>query len=163
MTQERMSGEQDSVEEVLRLLAPAPSSLNVPRVMYLAGRASAMAARPRHPGQRRLIWPCLATVSLLLAGAFAAAWAFSPDREVVERVVFVEKKVSAPVSEEPIDVRLLPEALNGRWRDYAMIHELVVNQSLEGLPEPERRSLSDLGSRSWDPLHDPAVGASPEG
>lgn len=158
-----MNGEQDSVEEVLRLLAPVPSSLHVPRVMYLAGQASAMAARPRHPIQRRLIWPCLATVSLVLAGVFATAWAFSPDREVVERVVFVEKKVSTPVSDEPIDVRLLPEALNGRWRDYAMIRELVVNQGFEGLPEPQRRSLSDLGSRSWDSLHDPPVGASPEG
>lgn len=163
MSQERIDEELASVERIVRSLAPSTSSLDFPQVMYLAGRASAMAARARYRGRSGWIWPCVAVVSLLLAVMFATAWTFSGSREVVERVVYVEKKEPTAVSQEPIDVTPATLAPSNPWQQYARLRHFVLSQGIEGLPEPDLRPLSDLGSPPWAPFGDAALGAWPEG
>ena len=161
MSQEPIDENPVSVEEILRSVDPAASSLDLPRVMYLAGRASATAAARRPAGRTGWIWPAATAASLLLAAAFALAWTFSGDHEVVERIVverivYVEKEPPPPVAKEPIDVSPAPEPPNNPWHEYARHRQIVLSQGLEGLPEPDWRPISDPGSLPWDPVHEAA-------
>jgi len=152
-----------SVEEILRTVDPADSSLDLPQVMYRAGRASATAAARRRARRTGWIWPSATVASLLVAAMFALAWTSSGDHEVVERVVVVEKETPAPVPDEPIDVSSAPEPPYNPWLNYARDCRIVMSRGVEGLPELELRSIADPGSPPWDPVHEAALDARPEG
>lgn len=163
MSQERIDENLVSVEEILRSVDPTDSSLDLPQVMYRAGRASATAAAQRRARRIGWIWPSATVASLLLATVFAVAWTSSGDHEVVERVVLVEKEAPAPVPDEPIDVSSAPEPPYNPWLEYARDCRIVMSRGIDGLPEPDLRPIADPGSPLWDPVHEAELNAWPEG
>lgn len=162
MSQERIDKNLVSMEEILRSVDPADSSLDLPQVMYLAGQASATAAR-RQVRRTGWIWPSATVASLALAAVFGVAWTFSEDQEVVERIVYVEKETPAPVLENPMDVSPAPEPPNSPWLEYARDCQIVLSQGVEGLPEPDLRPIGDPGLPLWDPVNKATSDAWPEG
>ena len=68
MSEKRINEELSAVEAALVSLKPAASGVDRDRVMFLAGRMSAVANAPLHQKQKTpWLWPCVAAVSLLLA------------------------------------------------------------------------------------------------
>ncbi len=163
MSQERIDENQVSVEAILRSVDPADSSLDLPQVMYLAGRASATTAARRRARRAGWFWPSATVASLVLAAGFALAWTSSGDHEVVEPVVLVEREVPAPKPDEPIDVSSASERSYNPWLEYARDCQVVVSRGIEGLPEPDLRPIGDLGSPLWDPIPKARMDAWPEG
>ena len=68
MSEKRINEELSAVEAALASLKPAPSGVDRDRVMFLAGRMSAVTNAPLHQKQKTpWLWPCVTAVSLLLA------------------------------------------------------------------------------------------------
>ncbi len=78
------------IEAALRSLAPTRIGLDRDRVLYRAGRASAL-------GRLRPPWPAIAATLALVAGVEGAMLARPPSPRVVERIVVVREPAQAPI------------------------------------------------------------------
>ena len=166
-----MSTDLAEVEAVLRSMEPAASRVDFVRALYLAGRASATAvAAPASRRRGAWLWPCATAFSLLGAVLLAALWAASGNREVIERVVYVERDKPPTAAPQTIATRLPagnvvqaqpggPQATEPMetWEEYVKLREVVFARGIDGLPKLKWRSTPDRRQGGWDQFDDPAV------
>jgi len=147
MPQEPLNQNLDEVEAVLRSLEPAPCCLDHGALMYSAGRASAPTAAPltRPGGSRRpgWLWPCATAVSLVAAATFATLWAGAGRREVVDRIVYVERDKPRATVVQPATGARPTNGPQQAWREYARLRDIALTQGLEHLPEVHWRSVAN--------------------
>lgn len=139
-------------ERSLAALTPSPGLFNRDRLMYEAGRRSAL----NQP--RRRLWPAIAASLAVVAAGQAIALSRPPGPKVVERVVVVREPSARPEQPEaPVVIlsrRAEPET-RGRPRfedpagfSYLQLTRRVERFGLDGLPEPlpSARAGTDFAS-----------------
>jgi hypothetical protein len=68
MSEQRINEELSAIEAALESLKPAASGADRDRIMFLAGRMSAVTNAPLHQKHKTpWVWPCVTVVSLILA------------------------------------------------------------------------------------------------
>ena len=146
MSRERLDEEQAAVEAVLQSLDPAASSLELARVMYLAGRAS---ARPSGTTQRQLprgwFWPCTSAVLLVLCVALGCAWMLGGRPQVIERVQYVQRESPTTPGPPSVPATATADGAERTWRRYEQLRRLVAREGLDALPELDLRAAPWAG------------------
>jgi hypothetical protein len=132
MSERNEDPELTALASALRKLRPQSETLDQAVLMYRAGRASA----------RRWVWPALTMLSVGVALALGIAGWFRPAPTVVERTVYVAAPVPAAPQRKNANVDSpetpsLPEdATRGAWSSYVRLQEKVLEDGLDGLPQP---------------------------
>ena len=171
-----MNDEAADVEAILGSLDPAPSSLDFAEVIYRAGRASAGArATTRRRARAGWLWPCLAAASFIAAATFGTMWISSGEPEVVERIVYVERKLPSAAEEkdekegleekqeqhekerQPVRVAIAEEEPSKTWNEYLEFRRLVLTEGLNALPEVDPPPRIRVDPRPWNDSYDPAL------
>jgi hypothetical protein len=149
MSQERIDEDLTAVEAILRGLDPAASSLDLPQVMYLAGRASA-----RRRGAAGWFWPCTSAALLVLAVTFATAWMSSSQPEVIRQIVYVQRKAPSAVVAEPVEAAPAPDESKRAWEQYREVRRIMLTGGLDALPETDWAPPVEIRSPPWDDPYD---------
>lgn len=139
MSEKRLNDELAAIEAALGSLTPVPSGVSRNRLMYLAGRASALR---RSRSAAAWLWPCAMTASLLVAATFGTLWATGGRPEVVERVVCVSaESVSAAFDFPPVAASSPSPWANRR------LCQLVLEKGINALPQPNIGSAPNTPAR----------------
>ena len=151
MSEKRINEELAAVETALATLKPAASGVDRDRVMFLAGRVSAVTqAKPRQRRKADWLWPCATVVSLLLAiassGMLFLHGAVGGEKQVV--YIKVEKSKTSNSISQPLwyeDTQKAsrevkkprPRPSSGRGNmpmDYLSLSMLIAEKGVEALP-----------------------------
>jgi hypothetical protein len=142
------------IEATLGSLTPASSSIARDRLMYLAGRASVTVQPKYRPLHSRSaiawLWPCVTTVSLLVAAAFATLWASnlpSPgtDRRLVGRGAGGEGGRTLPIDLADNQQLRFLQGENGE--NTARVVDVADSPHHNSLPAEERTKTLFLNNR----------------
>jgi hypothetical protein len=151
MSEKRINEELSAVEAALASLKPAASGADRDRVMFLAGRMSAVANTPLHQKQKTSwLWPCVTAVSLLLAIASSGTLFIrgtATDKKEASyaksNTIQTAENIPQPLwyehvqKETPVVKR--PRPSSGRdsmSMDYLSLNKLIVEKGVESLPGP---------------------------
>jgi hypothetical protein len=151
MSEKRINEELAAIESALASLKPAASGVDRDRVMFLAGRMSAVTNAPLHQKQKTSwLWPCATAVSLLLAIAssgmlFLRGTATSGKTAAYAKANTLQTAENTPqplwyehVRNETPEVKR-PRPSSGRGNmpmDYLSLSMLVAEKGVEALPSP---------------------------
>ncbi|MGA2060557.1 MAG: hypothetical protein ABSG67_08760 [Thermoguttaceae bacterium] len=151
MSEKRINEELSAVEAALASLKPAASGVDRDRVMFLAGRMSAVANTPLHQKHKTpWIWPCVAAVSLLLAisssGALFLRGTARGEKEAAyakSNTIQTAENIPQPLwyehtqKETPEVKRPRPSSgRDGMSMDYLSLNRLIAEKGVESLPGP---------------------------
>ncbi len=135
MFDETKDPELQSFETALTSLHPTPSSVDRDRIMFAAGRKSGRTGGHRRRGSR--LWP-LATIATGIV-AFACGMAIhpSPETQIVQRTVYVEKDIWPTIEEvsEPIKEK--------RPNPFGLAHHTPRSWAFDAMDSPERVRLPE--------------------
>jgi hypothetical protein len=153
MSEKRLNEELTAVEAALASLKPAASSVDRDRMMYLAGRMSAVTNTPPHKKHKtHWLWPCVTAVSLLLAIA-SSGMLFVRGTAIGEKEAAYAKSNNTQTmgnnphplwyehtQKESHEAKLIrPRPTSGRGNiptDYLSLSMLVAEKGVEALPSP---------------------------
>jgi hypothetical protein len=132
MSEPTHDAELAALQAALTRLAPAPDGINLARLLFRAGEASA--------ARRGWAWVCATAASLMLAAALGGLLLFRPGPQPVERTVFVQVERPKPPAEPPTPGT--PAATPaGTDRpsgegDYLSLRRQVLAHGVDALPPP---------------------------
>jgi hypothetical protein len=151
MSEKRITEEQSAVEAALASLKPASSGVDRDRVMFLAGRMSAVANAPLHQKQKTSwLWPCVTAVSLFLAiasnGMLYLRGSATGEKQAAYaklNTIQTADKIPQPLWYEHVrkdtpDAKR-PRPSTGRdsmSMDYLSLNRLIAEKGVESLPGP---------------------------
>ena len=151
MSEKRLNEELSAVEAALASLKPAASGADRDRVMFLAGRMSAVASTPLHQKHKTpWLWPCATAVSLLLAIAssgmlFLRGTATGEKQEAYTKSNTIQTAENIPQPlwyehsrKETSEVKR-PRPLPGSDNipmDYLSLNLLIAEKGIDALPGP---------------------------
>jgi hypothetical protein len=153
MSEKRINEELAAVEAALASLKPATSGVDRDRVMFLAGRMSAVANAPLHQKQKTpWLWPCATAVSLLLAiassGMLYMRGTAPGEKQAVypkSNTIQTAENIPQPLWYEPAR-KATPEVKRPRQQtssgrrnmpmDYLSLSMLVAEKGVDALPGP---------------------------
>lgn len=120
------------VETALAKLRPRPASVDRDRLLFLAGRAAAIADTAAPQPRRRRLWPTAAVASFAAAMLFGVLYGMERSRpQPPQRIVYVDRIVErTPVAgrQDPRGVHRQPDAstvVDGSSRDWFAASRLL--------------------------------------
>jgi hypothetical protein len=131
MSEPAHDAELAALQAALTRLSPAPDGINLARLLFRAGQASA--------ARRGWAWPCATAASLLLAAALGGLLVLRPAPQPIERTVFVQIEPPPPPTESPAAPWAAAPAGKDRRPgdgDYLTLRRQVLAHGVDALPPP---------------------------
>jgi hypothetical protein len=138
MSEPAHDAELAALQAALTRFAPAPDGINLARLLFRAGQASA--------SRRGWAWPCATVAALVLAAVLGGVLVLRPGPLPVERTVFVQVERPAPPAESPAARQPAGSGAEatpaGGDRppegDYLTLRRQVLAHGVDALPAPAR-------------------------
>jgi hypothetical protein len=170
MSEKRINEELSAVEATLASLKPVASGVDRDRVMFLAGRMSAIANAPLLQNRKTpWLWPCVAAVSLFLAIASSGTLFMRESATGEKQAAYAKlntiqsaENISQPLWYEHVRIKTpvvkRPRPSSGRdsmSMDYLSLSMLVAEKGVDALPGPSWIPIgSDKVPRSGPVMRD---------